>query len=115
MLLLCLKIQTMKQTIFSILFLLSVIAFANNNETTKIKTTTLQGKVVDNTESLTGVKVTIDNQETVVYTDFDGNFSLENIPVGTHKIELSLITYKNKEVSVDLSQENKIEIKLEAK
>jgi hypothetical protein len=105
----------MKQTIFSILFLFSVLAFANNNETTKLKTTTLKGKVVDNTESLTGVKVTIDNKETVVYTDFDGNFSLENVPVGLHKIELSLITYKNKEVEIDLSQESQIEIKLEAK
>ena len=105
----------MKQTIFSIFFLFAVIAFENNNETTKIKTTTLKGKVVDNSESLTGVKVTIDNQETVVYTDFDGNFSLENVPVGLHKIELSLITYKNKEVEIDLSQENQIEIKLEAK
>ncbi|MCB9360357.1 MAG: carboxypeptidase-like regulatory domain-containing protein [Flavobacteriales bacterium] len=105
----------MKQTIFSILFLCSVLAFANNNETTILKTTTLKGKVVDNTESLTGVKVTIDNKETVVYTDFDGNFSLENVPVGVHKIELSLITYQNKEVEIDLTQESEIEIKLEAK
>jgi hypothetical protein len=105
----------MKQTIFSIFFLFAVIAFANNNETKKIKTTTLKGKVVDNSESLTGVKVTIDNKETVVYTDFDGNFSLENVPVGLHKIELSLITYQNKEVEIDLTQENQIEIKLEAK
>ncbi len=105
----------MKQTLFSILFLFSVLAFANNNETTKIKTTTLKGKVVDHTENLTGVKVSIDNEETIVYTDFDGNFSLENVPVGVHKIELSLITYQNKEVEVDLTQGNHLEIKLEAK
>lgn len=105
----------MKQVLFSILFLLSVVVFANNNETKTIKTTTLRGKVVDSKESLTGVKISVDGKEEVVYTDFDGNFTLNNIPVGIHKLEVSLITYQNKEVEIDLTKENNLEIKLESK
>jgi len=105
----------MKNIITSIFLVISMIAFAGNNEAKKIKTTTFSGKVIDKSESLTGVKVVIDNKETVIYTDFDGNFSIDNIPVGVHKISFSMIAYQSKEIEVDLSKENQLEIILESK
>ncbi|NQX96630.1 MAG: carboxypeptidase-like regulatory domain-containing protein [Flavobacteriales bacterium] len=96
------------------LFSLTTVFAANNNED-KLKSFSISGKVVDNNESLTGVKILLDGKETVIYTDFDGNFTLENVLAGEHTISFSLITYNNKEVTFNPSKENNLEIELETK
>lgn len=96
------------------LFSLTTVFAANNNED-KLKSFSISGKVVDNNESLTGVKILLDGKETVIYTDFDGNFTLENLLAGEHTISFSLITYNNKEVTFNPSKENNLEIELETK
>lgn len=106
----------MKNLILVTLLLFSATIFANNgNEAKEIKTTTFSGKVIDNKESLAGVKVMIDNKETIVYTDFDGNFTINNLPVGVHTISFSMVAYQNKEVKIDLLKENQVEVILESK
>lgn len=96
------------------LFSLTTV-FANNNNEEKLKSFSIRGKVVDNSESLTGVKILLDGKETVVYTDFDGNFTIENVLAGEHTISFSLITYNNKEISFDPSKENNLEVELQTK
>ena len=96
--------------------LLSVTSvFANNNGEDKPKSFSITGKVIDNTESLTGVKVILDNKEIVVYTDFDGNFVLDNIKSGDHTLSFSLITYDNKSISFNPTDNSNLEIELETK
>jgi len=90
-------------------------SFANNNEKNEPKSFLITGKVVDNNESLTGVKVVLDGKEMVVYTDFDGNFVIENVVPGEHTLSLSLITYDNKVVTFNPSSNNNLEIELDAK
>jgi len=89
-------------------------AIANNNED-KPKSFSISGKVIDNNESLTGVKVMLDGKETVVYTDFNGNFTLTNVLAGEHTVSFSLITYNNKEVTFNPATNNVLEIELETK
>lgn len=104
------------RTIVLIIALLSLTtAFAENNNEEKLQRFSISGKVVDNTESLTGVKIMLDGKEVIVYTDFEGNFTIENVLAGEHTISLSLITYNNKEVTFNPSVSNKLEINLEAK
>ena len=90
--------------------------FAGNNNGDKLKKSfSINGKVVDNNESLTGVKILVDGKETVVYTDFDGNFTIDNVVAGEHTISFSLITYNNKVVKFNPAKENSLEGELEAK
>lgn len=103
----------MKQIIFTALFLLSIFVFGSVEKTNK--TTSLSGKIYDRHDNLAGVKVTIDNSETVVYTDFDGNFTINNVSLGVHSIQISSVAYENKTVTLDLSKENNLEIKLYSK
>lgn len=103
----------MKQIIVTTLLLLSVFAFGNVEKTAKM--TSLKGKIYDRHDNLAGVKVTIDNSETVVYTDFDGNFTINNVSLGVHSIQISSVAYENKIITLDLSKQNNLEIKLYSK
>jgi hypothetical protein len=106
-----------------ICFALVSSAFANNgNEEGKgtessVSTTKLSGKVLDNItgESLAGVKITINNSEDCVYTDFDGNFVITNVKPGKVKISASYISYKEKTEVLNLAFENTntVEVKIE--
>ena len=89
--------------------------FAGNNNGDKLKSFSISGTVVDNNESLTGVKILLDGKETVVYTDFDGNFTIDNVLAGEHTVSFSLITYNNKDVIFNPANESSLEVELETK
>jgi hypothetical protein len=104
------------KTIVTIIALFTfTLSFANNNNEKAVKMCSISGKVVDAKESLTGVKVWLDGKETTVYTDFDGNFTINNVVAGEHKVEFSLITYKNKEVVLNTKSDEKITVELNEK
>ncbi|GAB4000244.1 TonB-dependent receptor [Spirosoma daeguense] len=50
-------------------------------------------------EALIGCTVRIDGTQLGVTTDIDGNFTLQNVPVGSHKVVISYVSYKTKEIS----------------
>lgn len=103
-----------KNYIIAILFIfcLSSVLHAGNGDKKKMKSFSLSGKVVDNAGSLTGVKVVLDNKEVTVYTDFDGNFTIDNLKEGIHTLSFSMVAYDNKTISFNPSQENILDIKL---
>lgn len=104
------------RTIILIIALLSLsTVFANNNNEEKSKRFSISGKVSDQVESLTGVKIILDGKELVVYTDFDGNFTIDNVLAGEHTISLSLIAYKNKQITFNTEAERNLEITLQEK
>jgi hypothetical protein len=104
----------MRLIILAIALVSFTTSFANNNEEV-LKSFSISGKVVDNTESLTGVKIVLDGKEITVYTDFDGNFTIENVLAGEHSISLSLITYNNKVITFNPTIDKTLEIALDAK
>jgi predicted nicotinamide N-methyase len=57
----------------------------------------VSGKVVDikTGEALVGVAVAVEGTDQKVYTDLDGNFTINNIDAGHYNLILSLISYKN--------------------
>lgn len=73
----------------------------------------VSGKVVDSNESLAGVKIVLD--ERVVYTDLDGNFTMEDVARGEHRISFSLISYNTKEVTFNTNSDDFLNIKLKTK
>lgn len=93
----------MKKLIASSLFLfgLSLMTFAGGN----IKTTELKGNITDRQgEPLAGVKIYIPSLERNIYTDFDGNFSIKDIPLKKQAIKISYISFEEKEVKLDLDE-----------
>lgn len=80
-------------------FPLFLILFASNfvsvNAKNKLPTGTIKGKVVDidSKTSLIGVNIVLVDTPLGSATDTDGNFSIENIPVGNYSIKFSYISY----------------------
>ncbi len=97
----------MKKTLLTLSFVAAVVfAFAGNtgNSENKTKSTetvsanavvSISGKVIDYTsgESLAGVEVAVEGSSKKAYTDFDGNFKIENIKPGSYNLIASYISY----------------------
>ncbi len=98
----------MRVFLFISFLVISTSLLANNNggKEEALKTFTISGKVTDNHEGLTGVQVLIDGKETLVYTDFDGNFTLENVVEGNHVVSFNMVTYEHKSVEVNTNSNN---------
>ena len=79
-----------KSLVYSILILLSWSSFA--------QTSAIKGTVVDKQSQfpLTGVTVILVGSDPIIgaASDFDGNFRLENVPVGRHTVSFKYIGYK---------------------
>jgi hypothetical protein len=78
--------------------------------------TMLSGQIIDHetNEALVGVKVVLDETSEVVYTDFDGNYRFEKVPVGEHSLKASYVSYNEStigEVQV-CSENNQVDIRL---
>lgn len=77
----------------------------------------VQGKVIDKTtgESLVGAKIHLKGTNYKAYTDFEGNFSFENVKPGEYTIESNYISYKKNTIEkqkIDLLS-NQFNVKLE--
>ena len=109
----------MKRVILIIVaVVLTVNIYANNENgndnkketaTTTVATSAINGTVVDQItgEALTGVKVTIEGTNEVVYTDFDGNFTFKSLTPGEYNININYISYKaNSLQKVNVKGEN---------
>lgn len=86
-------------------------------KTNDAATVVLSGTVTDqfSGESLAGVEVQIEGTGIKTYTDFDGNFSFENVQKGDCKLVANYISYEKESCKVELSSgKNEVKIKLQA-
>ncbi|MBN1339928.1 MAG: carboxypeptidase-like regulatory domain-containing protein [Bacteroidales bacterium] len=114
----------MKNILIVILsFILTVTVFAENDgaknpEQTPAETVSITGQVTDfiSGEALTGVEVTIEGTDIKTYTDFDGNFKVDNLKAGKYNIIASYISYKKSLVeNYDVKEKAcDVDIKLQA-
>ena len=84
----------MKKIIFSLLLLstITATAFAGNN-----KSTSLKGQVVDKQGMpVIGAKILIIETNTIVYTDFDGEFYIHKIPNELSTLSVSMASFEDK-------------------
>lgn len=113
----------MKKTLLVILlitFFSASFAIQNENkieaEAEKSSIATLSGQVIDheNDEVLVGVKVTLEGTDLVTYTDFDGNYSFDNVKTGKYNVTASYTSYQKQSVKdVSVSQKtNQVTISL---
>ena len=72
-------------------------------------TQTVRGKVYDSESNypLVGAKVVIWTEDSIpnlrALTDTDGNFSIAKVPVGKHQLEVSLMTYDSKVITIEVN------------
>ncbi len=78
-----------------------------------VQTPSLKGMILDNQtkETLAGAVVTANGQK--VYSDLDGNFSINNLCNGKCQLKISLISYEDQTVEVDLQKASNVQIKLQ--
>ena len=96
----------------------SITLFAVNEKAPVAATTTIKGQVIDKItgEALAGVKISLVETETIVYTDLEGNFEIINVKAGTHNITTNLISYNTLSIKVECTGDsNDIEIELDNK
>lgn len=112
----------MKRNIFSLTTAICISLFtlgASASEMAKESTMTfsVSGKVLDiaTGEALAGVKVEIEETSTFTYSDFEGNFYINNLYPGSYQLKTSYISYEKGKIFIDLENQNeeKIEVKLE--
>jgi len=94
-----------------LIFIASLVFSANNVKEKEEKTTTksISGKVVDRLtgENLAGVKIEITNTDIVVYSDFEGNFTIA-IPSNNEvaEVNISYISYENTKLNLSSLNED---------
>jgi len=80
-------------------------------------TTSISGTITDATtgESLVGVKVVLEELNTIAYTDFDGKFEFSQIANGLYTVYTEYVSYKTDQtISIDTKNPRSIAIALEA-
>lgn len=97
------------------LFIVTGVSANNKNKAKANKNLSVSGKVYSGGEGLTGVKVMLDNEEMTVYTDFDGNFTINNLLPGKHTVSFSMVAYDSKVVTIDPQEENNLSVRLYSK
>ncbi|MEI6556678.1 MAG: carboxypeptidase-like regulatory domain-containing protein [Paludibacter sp.] len=99
--------------------LISLSAFAVEKASPEAKAevqvpanTIVKGMVFDNltNETLAGAVINANNQK--IYTDLDGNFTLSNLCEGKCLINISMISYKDQTIELDLHNNQTLKIKL---
>ncbi|MGQ1787363.1 MULTISPECIES: carboxypeptidase-like regulatory domain-containing protein [unclassified Saccharicrinis] len=110
-----------------IVLLTAVVAILSLNsfkgeKSSKVKvkaaaTTHICGSVIDEVtgETLVGVEVALEGTDLKTYTDFDGNFTFDNVKVGTYKMVAKLVSYseiKGEEVIASANGENTVHVRM---
>lgn len=111
----------MKKILFLLvaLFIGLNLSFASNDENPEspAPTVNMTGKIIDKItgETLAGVMVKLDGTDKYVFSDFDGNFTFENLKKLEYKVIFSLISYEENISNVDLNKapEEGVNVKLE--
>lgn len=104
----------MKRLLLSILFIgfsSLLIAEGGNSKTTAVK-----GTITDKFGTpLVGAKVYVESTKQTVYTDFDGEFTLQDIPREEQALKLSHVSFFDKSETIDLSKQKSSFIHLQMK
>ncbi|HNQ69042.1 MAG TPA: carboxypeptidase-like regulatory domain-containing protein [Bacteroidales bacterium] len=85
----------------------------NNKDGNSVSAVTYSGKITDSLskEALTGVKISIENTDITVYSDLDGNFTI-NLPenLSSRNLKISYISYEEKIMNMSELTNDSIEI-----
>lgn len=86
-----------KDAFLSKLYLTILLLFAAGASTLLAQNGTIKGKIIDSktNEPLIGASVLVQELSKGVAADFDGNYTLTNIPAGTYTLAVSYVSYES--------------------
>jgi TonB-dependent receptor len=96
-----------KQKILLVLFFFILMGNGSGLQAATIKGTVTEAKT---REPLVGANVVVLGTSLGNATDFDGNYIIENIPLGKHTIRFSYIGYKQQEKTIEITDEKTIKV-----
>lgn len=88
----------MKKYISLILILLSFTVSSQNKGI-------ISGTISINSEKATALKITLNNDELITYSDANGFYEFKNVPFGTHKITVSGVNIQTTKKTVSVKKE----------
>lgn len=95
----------MRKSLFLGLLLVFVTASLHAGGNAKVNQ--VKGTITDKQGNpLVGAKVTVKGMQKEAYTDFEGNFTLEEVSAEALKLEVSHISYEEVEKSFDFSKKD---------
>lgn len=76
---------------------------------------TIEGKIIDSStnEALAGVAVKINGSDKKYYTDFEGNFVINDVAPGTYNIDVLYVSYTGITLEGITTKESGIKLKVE--
>lgn len=85
---------------------------AKTTEAAVVTATELKGIVFDKStnETLAGASITVNGKK--LYTDLDGNFTLPASSNGICELKISMISYEDKVLTVDMNKQTSLKIEL---
>lgn len=110
----------MKKGIIAIIMVLAVLVGQakekeGKSKNTEAATSALKGTVADEKsgEALVGVEIKLEGTDLKTYSDFDGNFSFNDIKPGEYKLVANYISYEKETKTLNVSpSKNELKIKL---
>jgi len=109
----------MKKIIAFAILVLSIVSVTKAEGILKneaVSVSSISGSVIDvaTGESLVGVAVKLMDSDKQTFTDLEGNFSFNNLPVGAHAIAINYVSYQDKvqNIYVNAGKENIVKVEL---
>jgi hypothetical protein len=87
--------------------------FGGNDEpASKSAKVSISGSVQDkeSREALPGVAIQLEGIDKQIYSDTDGNFSIEEITPGTYTMKVSCISYEEKTFSIEVGNAREVNV-----
>ena len=107
--------KLVKSTLLIVLSFISIYNYAGDekkNNKTKVVNSIISGKIIDfsDNQPLAGVKIMVAGYDKAYYTDFDGNYSINDLPKGDYTLSIHMTSFVEKSISSNNSVSSTIKL-----
>ena len=98
-------VKSIALIIFSFISICNYAGDEKKNNKTEVVNAIISGKIIDfsDNQPLAGVKIMVEGYDKVYYTDFDGNYSIKDLPKGDYSLSIHMTSFVEKSISSQYS------------
>ena len=98
-------VKSIALIIFSFISICNYAGDEKKNNKTEVVNAIISGKIIDfsDNQPLAGVKIMVEGYDKVYYTDFDGNYSIKDLPKGDYSLSIHMTSFVEKAISSQYS------------
>ena len=88
-------VKSIALIIFSFASIYNYAGDEKKNNKSEVVNAIISGKVIDfsDNQPLSGVKIMVTGYDKVYYTDFDGNYSIKDLPKGDYSLSIQMTSF----------------------